>query len=438
MRFVLLQNLITSSLYRVILRTAGWTHDRMGEQLLFDLRIITKEECPPSHISTHHVDLWRGCPDYLHSPEFVTALKEVVKSGDVALHQYTKGVGHPRLVSVLAKIYSNLLKRCIDPFDNILVCMDIYGAMTNTILSHITNGDEVIIVQPSSDFYEYIVGVAGGVTKFVPLRLKENVTTPSSGDWVLEDLELEKMFTSKTKLIILSSPNCHVGKVYTLKELETISRLCKMWNVVCVSDESEEFLVYQPQRFIRIASLPEMWERTITIGSFDTTFFLKGWKIAWAYGPSNLIGNLQTVHLNSIMTCPTQSQEAIALIFEKKLENLGINAVLFGDIAKSLLPKMQLMFDILSKVGLNPIQSDSGVYIITNTSNLDQSIDYSKYKDFVGWLAENVHIQAVPLQMFYKDGTCFKHFVRFCFNRKEDTLTLARDLLEKKFKLKTK
>ncbi|XP_031333451.1 kynurenine--oxoglutarate transaminase 3-like [Photinus pyralis] len=260
----------------------------MGEQLLFDLRIITKlqlrlqypylvfvkmedwkqkfalptrfkqqklvrwEECPPSHISTHHVDLWRGCPDYLHSPEFVTALKEVVKSGDVALHQYTKGVGHPRLVSVLAKIYSNLLKRCIDPFDNILVCMDIYGAMTNTILSHITNGDEVIIVQPSSDFYEYIVGVAGGVTKFVPLRLKENVTTPSSGDWVLEDLELEKMFTSKTKLIILSSPNCHVGKVYTLKELETISRLCKMWNVVCVSDESEEFLVYQPQRFIRI------------------------------------------------------------------------------------------------------------------------------------------------------------------------------------------
>lgn len=400
-------------------------------------RSIRWEERIPSNINENHVDLWRGCPDYLPSHEFVTAIREVITNGNVALHQYAKGSGHPRLVVVLAKLYSHLLQRDVNPLDHILVCFDIYGLMTNAILSNVTNGDEVIIVQPSSDLYEYIVRMAGGISKFVPLRLKQNITTPSSSsDWKLDDLELEKVFNSKTKLIILSTPNCHVGKVYTIDELEKICSLCKKWNVVCVSDESEEFLVYKPQQFTRIASLPEMWERTITIGSFDNTFFLKGWKIAWAYGPCNLIKNLETVHFNAVLTCPTPLQEAIACVFEKKLENMDKNKMVFADTINSLTLKKQSMFDTLREVGLNPVKSESGIFIIADVSSLEMSINYGENNNFVEWLAKKAHIQVVPLCIFYHEEykSNFKHLVRFCFNRKKDTLRLARDLLQECFK----
>lgn len=158
---------------------------------------------------------------------------------------------------------------------------------------------------------------------------------PTSADWVLDKKELEEMFNSKTKIIILNTPNNPLGKIFTREELTFIADLCKKWNVLCISDEVYEWMVYKPQEHIRIgifneiiieidfllvlfiATLPGMWDRTITIGSAGKTFSVTGWKLGWAYGPQHLLVNLQLVHQNSVYTGCTPIQVFYYLIIGK-------------------------------------------------------------------------------------------------------------------------
>jgi kynurenine--oxoglutarate transaminase/cysteine-S-conjugate beta-lyase/glutamine--phenylpyruvate transaminase len=154
----------------------------------------------------------------------------------------------------------------------------------------------------------------------------------TSADWVLDKEELEGMFTSKTKIIVLNTPHNPLGKVFKREELESIADLCKKWNVLCISDEVFEWVVYKPNRHIRIgklmfysiyythlvillmdnkmieATFPGMWERTITIGSAGKTFGVTGWKVGWAYGPANLMVNLQIVHQSCVYMMNTPIQ----------------------------------------------------------------------------------------------------------------------------------
>jgi kynurenine---oxoglutarate transaminase / cysteine-S-conjugate beta-lyase / glutamine---phenylpyruvate transaminase len=154
---------------------------------------------------------------------------------------------------------------------------------------------------------------------------------------VLDPRELESLFTSKTRSIILNTPHNPIGKVFSRAELELIANLCKKHNVLVISDEVYEWMVYAPNKHIRmgnlrifyhldlvliyfllfvLASLPDMWERTITICSAGKTFSVTGWKLGWAYGPDYLMRNLQTVHQNTVYTCPTPIQACWKLYFD--------------------------------------------------------------------------------------------------------------------------
>lgn len=123
------------------------------------------------------------------------------------------------------------------------------------------------------------------------------------------------MFNEKTKMIIINTPNNPMGKVYSRDELTIIADLCKKFNAICVSDEVTEWLVYDDTEYVRIASLPGMFERSITVGSGGKTFSVTGWKIGWAYGPANLLVNLQMVHQNCVYTCPTPIQVCFSPYF---------------------------------------------------------------------------------------------------------------------------
>ena len=120
------------------------------------------------------------------------------------------------------------------------------------------------------------------------------------------------MFNSKTKAIIYNNPNNPLGKVYSRDEIQMIADLCIKNNVLCISDDVYEHMVFDNAEMIRIATLPGMWERTVTIGSAGKTFSVTGWKLGWAVGPKHLIGNCQVVHQNCVYTCPTPIQEAVA------------------------------------------------------------------------------------------------------------------------------
>ncbi|KAK9891449.1 hypothetical protein WA026_014682 [Henosepilachna vigintioctopunctata] len=385
-------------------------------------------------------NLGQGFPDY-PPPKYVTeALSQVANGDNCLLHQYTRGFGHPRLVNAVAKLYSKLIDRQINPNTEVLITAGAYEALYSTIVGHVDEGDEVIIIEPFFDCYEPMVKGAGGKCRFIPLRLKANVEgLSSSADWVLDPKELESMFNEKTKLFILNTPNNPLGKVFTLNELIMIADLCKKWNVLCVCDEVYEWIVYRPNKHIRMASLPGMWERTITIGSAGKTFSVTGWKVGWAYGPANLMVNLQMIHQNCVYTGTTPIQEAVAISFEKEISRLGADECFFYSLPRELEAKRDMMAKALTDVGMKPVIPEGGYFMLTDWSPIASQIDLSNesdiYRDykFTKWMTKNIGLQGIPPSAFYSQP--HKHlaedYVRYCFIKKDENIQKASDILRK-------
>ncbi|CAG9823319.1 unnamed protein product [Phaedon cochleariae] len=386
------------------------------------------------------LNLGQGFPDYPPPQYIMDTLSKVGNGPDYMLHQYTRGFGHPRLVNALAKLYSKLIGREINERTEVLTTCGAYEALFSAIMGHTEVGDEVIIIEPFYDCYEPMVKYAGGIARFIPLKPKPvEGRLLTSADWVLDKAELEGLFNSKTKMIILNTPNNPLGKVFTEQELTHIADLCKKWNVLCVSDEVYEWMVYKPHKHIRIATLPGMWERTITIGSAGKTFSVTGWKVGWAYGPADLMVNLQMIHQNSVYTGVTPIQEATAIGFEKEMERLGSEECYFVTLPKELQAKRDFMTKFLVDVGMRPTIPDGGYFMIADWTPLESQVDLSSEKDeykdykFTKWMTKNVGLQGIPPSAFYSspDKHLAEKFVRYCFFKKDENLQKAADILDK-------
>ncbi|KAF5295566.1 hypothetical protein FQR65_LT10429 [Abscondita terminalis] len=393
-----------------------------------DYTALTREYNP--------ISLGQGFPDFLPLSSIANDLVETIQHGDASLHQYTrrsvkqisKGIlefmyflqGHPRLVNALANLYSSLMKHRVDPYHEIVICSGGCATLHTVITGTVDEGDEVIVIEPSFDCYTTMVRGVGGSLKYIPLRLRETNNVITSADWVLDFQELQNAFSEKTKAIILNTPHNPFGKVFSLQELTVIANLCKKWNVLCISDEVYEWLVYEPREHIRIASLPGMWERCITIGSAGKTFCVTGWKVAWAIGPTHIIKNLQN---QLIFNSNTIQQEAVGIFLEKELQNIGTNGSYFKNLQQILETKKSYMVKILREVGMKPIIPEGGIFVIADWSPLERKVNLSSEKDvykdfrFTKWFAKNVRVLGIPVSIFYSKPS--KHqgenFLRFCF-----------------------
>uniref|UniRef100_A0AAG5DK90 Aminotransferase class I/classII large domain-containing protein n=1 Tax=Anopheles atroparvus TaxID=41427 RepID=A0AAG5DK90_ANOAO len=383
------------------------------------------------------LNLGQGFPDY-HAPKYaLDALAAAANSPDPLANQYTRGFGHPRLVQALSRMYSGLVGRTINPLSEVLVTVGAYEALYATIQGHVDQGDEVIIIEPFFDCYEPMVKAAGGVSRFIPLVPTVTGRTISSEDWKLDPLELAKLFNEKTKMIIINTPHNPLGKVMSQQELQMVADLCKKWDVLCVADEVYEHMVYEPYQHVRICTLPGMWERTITIGSAGKTFSLTGWKIGWAYGPENLMRNLQMVHQNCVYTCATPIQEAIAVGFERELNQLSSPECYFNSISKELITKRDYMARFLEDIGMHPTIPQGGYFMIADWSKLTDKVDLSGETDprrdyrFTKWMTKTVGLQGIPPSAFYTEEhkSLGEDFVRYCFFKRDDTLEQASNIL---------
>ena len=263
------------------------------------------------------VNLGQGFPDWLPPKFAVDSLVEAVLDSAKSPHQYTRTAGHPALIEELAKRYSKHLQRTIEPYTETAVTVGASQALYLSLQTLIQPGDEVIVFEPFFDLYVNQIKLAGGTPVFVPLTFKPYDEANSAdgsdisvtgGEWVLEEDILRRKVGPQTRAVILNSPHNPTGKIFDRREMESIATaVIDLANPNCVvlSDEVYKYIVHSPPKestseesplcrgHVHFASLPEMWDRTITISSAGKTFSATGWQVGWCIGPRKLI---QPIH----------------------------------------------------------------------------------------------------------------------------------------------
>ena len=373
------------------------------------------------------VNLGQGFPNF-PAPAFIKEAAQHAVSAD--LNQYARSAGHVRLVDALAQTCGPLFGRELDPLRQIVVTNGATEAIFAAIQALIEPGDEVILIEPFYDSYPASVIMAGGQPVYVPLR--PTLDDGSAAAWTLDVDELTAAFTDRTRLIILNTPQNPLGKVFTRTELLQIARLVQEHDVYVLSDEVYEWMVYgdrnRPVEHVRIATLPGMWDRTITLGSAGKTFSVTGWKVGWAIAPEHLAQALFMVHQWIAFAVSTPLQEAVAAATEQA-EARGY----FNWLSGMYREKRDKLLDVLDNVGLTPVRPDGSYFIIFDTSGLDIPVETGARRDYsvCRWFTQHVGVTAIPLSPFYSQAhqDLTDNLARFCFCKTDDLLSQAAERL---------
>ncbi|RWS22720.1 Kynurenine--oxoglutarate transaminase 3-like protein [Leptotrombidium deliense] len=282
-----------------------------------------------------------------------------------------------------------------------------------------------------------MIKLAQGIPVYVPLRLKNG--SRSSRNFKLDEKEFESKFSSKTKMIIVNTPHNPTGKVFTYDELNMIAKYSKRFNTLVLMDETYEWTLFDENKHIRMNTLPEMWNRTITIGSAGKTFSATGWKIGYAYGPENLIAPMNLMHLNIATSCATPLQEALAVVYETETARLDQKSSYFTHVSEMLQKKRDKFVKLFKKVKVVAIVPEGGYFLMAEYSKVAKVVNFSsetgntKDVKFSKWLAKNKKLAPTPGSALYSSDheKLAKNWIRFSFVRSEETLNKVEEIINK-------
>ncbi len=227
-------------------------------------------------------------------------------------------------------------------------------------------------------------------------------------------------FTNKTRAIIINTPNNPTGKVFTREELGVIAALCHKWDVVAISDEIYEHIIYEGRRHIPIASVGGMAERTVTVNSLSKTYSVTGWRVGWAISPPALTGAIRKVHdfLTVGAAAPLQEAGVVAL---------GIADSYYADLAAAYTRRRDVLLDILKRRHFVCYEPFGAYYIMTDIAGFGFADDV----EFARYLVKDIGVAAVPGSSFYRDAAAGRTKLRFCFCKRDETLAEADRRLER-------
>jgi len=347
------------------------------------------------------VNLAQGFPDFA-GPTFLK--REAIAAIEADHNQYARMAGLPALAEAVARQYEARHGLRYDPHAEVTITSGATEAIHCAFLAFCDPGDEVVMLEPTYDSYLACCAMAGATARVVTLRAP-------SFRWDSE--ELAAAFTPRTKMILLNSPHNPTGRVLSLEELEAVAALCRRHDVVCVTDEVYDRLVYEGEHRT-IASLPEMRDRTLVINSTGKTFSLTGWKIGFTVGPAHLSAALQAVHQFVTFAVATPFQHAMA-------RALSADFHYFDELLAAYRVRRDRLGDGLEAAGLTVYPAEGTYFVLTDARRLgwEDGVDFCRH------LVEEIGVAAVPASAFYSTRGAGDHLVRFAFCKRDETLDAA-------------
>jgi N-succinyldiaminopimelate aminotransferase len=359
----------------------------------------------------HALNLGQGKPDFDTSPEILEQLTHFLHTGQH--NQYAPGPGTPALRQAVANHAARFYNLAIDPVRGVVVTAGGTEAIFASVLGLVDAGDEVIVIEPVYDSYVPNILMANARPVFVPLH-------PPT--WALDPDELRAAFSKRTRALILNTPQNPAGRVFTREELELIAQLCIEYDVTVISDEVYEHLYFSPATHIPIATLPGMFERTVTVSSAGKLFSATGWKVGWAYGPPDLVDGVGRAHQFITFAVHHPTQEAIAYA-------LNLPAAYYDSFQAMYTAKRQLMMNALDQIGMTYSVPEGTYFLLANYLPFFQGTS----TEFARYLTREIGVACIPTEPFYspEHASIGQGYVRFAFCKSDEMLVQVQQRLEK-------
>ena len=359
------------------------------------------------------VNLAQGFPDFSAPADIKRAAQEAVAAD---INQYAITWGAKNLRNAIALQMQEWQGIAVDPETQITVCCGSTEAMISTLLAVCNKGDEVVIFEPFYENYGPDSVLSGAKPVFVKLR----PPTTADGEWTFDERELRAAFHHQTKAIILNTPNNPTGKVFTRGELELIRDLCVEFNVLAITDEIYEHILYDGTQHISMASLEGMSQRTVTINGLSKSYSVTGWRVGWAVGAPAITNAIRKVHDFLTVGAPAPLQEAGAAA-------LGLPRAYYENLATGYKARRDRLIPALAAAGFRCFRPRGAYYVMTDITVFGFADDVA----FTKYLVKEIGVAAVPGSSFYNDPRNGAKQVRFAFCKRDATLDEAGRRLRK-------
>ena len=350
------------------------------------------------------VNLGQGFPDFECDAALLDAVNAAMRSG---LNQYPPMAGVAVLREAVAAKVAALYDHHYDPGTEITITAGATQAILTAILAIVHPGDEVIVLDPCYDSYEPNIVLAGGVAVHVPL-------TP--GSFEPDFARIAAAITPRTRAMVINSPHNPSATVWSEAHVQRLAELLRPTDVILISDEVYEHMVFDGQAHQSVARWPELAQRSFVVSSFGKTYHVTGWKVGYVAAPAALMAEFRKVHQFNVFTVNTPMQYGLASFMADPAHHLGLPTFYQR--------KRDLFRSGLAKTRLRLLPSQGSYF---------QCVDYAAASDlkeeaFCKWLTSEVGVAAIPLSAFYQGGF-EQHMARFCFAKKDSTLNLALERL---------
>ncbi|HEY3138077.1 MAG TPA: aminotransferase class I/II-fold pyridoxal phosphate-dependent enzyme [Blastocatellia bacterium] len=354
------------------------------------------------------INLSQGFPDFAAPEEIKLAACDAIMAD---VNQYAITWGAKSFRDAIAEKSSWYLGLEVDPEREITVTCGSTEAMMAAMMAIVNPGDEVIVFEPFYENYGPDAILSGATPRYVTLY---------APDWHFNLDELAAAFNDNTKAIIINTPNNPTGKVFSREELQTIAELCHKWNVIAITDEIYEHILFGGKKHIAIATLDGMRDRTITINGLSKTYSVTGWRVGYTIAPPEITLAIRKVH--DFLTVG-----AAAPLQEAGTHALRLPRSYYDKLQADYAARRDRILGVLKDAGFRCFDPDGAYYVMTDIS----AFGYKDDVEFARFLVKDIGVAVVPGSSFYHEPALGRSQVRFTFCKKDETLAAAEERLQK-------